>query len=132
MILRLNKSRRCFSVVLVVWFVFLSVTVHALHRHPGVRIGQKVDADLCPISGHYDSSHDKECLRAPSEGENPGSRIQGLCPICLFLAKHSAECRNGSLNPTPKSEGARYSTYDSIAFDSFLDVPAASPRAPPC
>jgi hypothetical protein len=132
MIIRINKSRRSFSIVLAVWFVFLSVSVHMFHRHPGVLVGEHVNAGTRAISVCPDSARELQYFRACSDRQRPASRVGGLCPICLFLAKHTADYRSAWLNPTPKSEASRYATCDVIVPVSFLDLPTAGPRAPPC
>jgi hypothetical protein len=132
MIIRINKSRRSFSIALAVWFVFISVSVHMFHRHPRVLIGEHVNAGARPISIHADTTHELQYFRPSSERDHPTSRVGGLCPICLFLAKHTADYRSAWLNPTPKSEASRYASCYVFVPVSFLDLPTAGPRAPPC
>jgi hypothetical protein len=132
MMLRFGRSRRLLSMGLTVWFVFLSVSVHLFHRHPAVPIEGGAAGVMCPVAAKWGVSTDPKGLAAPSEQDCPARRLQGLCPICLFLAKNTAQLRTASVDPPPRSAGAGYAPLDAYGFDSSLDLPAAGPRAPPC
>ncbi len=132
MMARPGKSHNVFSLALAAWFIVLSASVHALHIHPDAGCDEKESADLCHIE-QRDAPPFVYAYQSDNSGQDqPETRVNGLCPVCLFLAKHMAEQPAAPPGLGPKNgESGRASCDPSIAVIS-LDRPSAAPRAPPC
>ena len=132
MMSRYNKSRQAFSLGFAIWLVFLSVSVNVLHEHPGVRcdeigsggLARDEQGDIPPFGSAF--------LSEIREQDHPGTRAHGLCPVCLFLAKHIAVSADAPPGPTPKDTERGFATCGPSILVTSLDRPSAAPRAPPC
>lgn len=129
---RFGKSRHAISLGLAFWLVFLSAFLYALHGHPGVRCDEKGTAGLRHSEQRDTPRFDSVYLSEFSEQDQPATRVAGLCPICLFLAKHVAERATAPSGPTPKDEASGRATWGPPILVTSLDRPSAAPRAPPC
>ena len=129
---RFKKSRQAFSLALAIWFVLLSASLHALHKHSGTLwIGDGIAGLPCDEGYSVPSS----CLAYLSDSrdqDQPATEVSSLCPVCLFLAKTKAERAGAPPRPAPKDEGPGYATCSPSELVISVDLPSTAPRAPPC
>jgi hypothetical protein len=130
--LRFGKSRRTFSIGLAIWFVWLTVSVHSLHSHPEARCNtDRTELIRNCAPSDYPSLDPLHLADIPQQ-EHPVTQMAGLCPICVFLAKHLADRPDVLLSPALRDHKSERAIRGRYILVTSLDRPTTSPRAPPC
>jgi hypothetical protein len=96
-----------------VWLLGFYVSLHALHHHADSTVSRSVE--LCP-------------------GTDPGhaaTSVNGICPVCLFLTKYTAEPPGIPPGPAPGTENTGTPNGGPAVVILSLCCAAAAPRAPP-
>ena len=123
-------ARRAFSLALAVWFVFLSLSIHGLHKHTGGQWNTD-DAGTGVVEHAGEAMYGGAArVTAPPEFDDGAMADQGLCPACLFLknCKQSAKVWI-SKAPCAAPNGAVIDRTG-VCRTSHV-VSCGSPRAPP-
>jgi hypothetical protein len=123
-------ARRAFSVALAVWFVFLSLSIHGLHRYNGGQWNTD-DAGTRVVEHAGEAMHGAAVrVTAPPEFDDDAMADQGLCPACLFL-KNCKQSANFWISKAPCAtpNGPALDRAD-VCRTSHV-VTCGSPRAPP-
>ncbi len=129
--LRSHKiARQTLSLGVAVWFVFLSVSVHGLHRHTNQRCNAAA-VESCAIEQNTRvSSTGAVWLTDDSEIEHGPRQNVGLCPACLFL-KNCKERAVVWKSLDPVLASGNHPSHRTIFCHTTPVIVSSPPRAPP-
>jgi hypothetical protein len=128
---RYSKFHSLFSICFAVWFVFLTASVHALHRHPRPVKRQTDQLARCAVDHHRVLLPNLTYRSSPPGAQQSPTHVGGLCPVCLFLAKNTAVRSSDGTDPVPSAQGQRRYVCGSTVAGSSLRISLTGPRAPP-
>lgn len=110
---RFGRTRRLVAFLMSVWLLGFYVSLHALHRHPVTAASRSAELYPAADAGHAATS------------------VNGICPVCLFLTKYTAEPPGIPPGPAPATDNTGVPNGGPAVVVPALCCAAAAPRAPP-